>query len=66
MIQIIKKIICKIKHKKVCKLNGYYCPDCIYHDFIWENDIIFRGNRCKFPLYIYELEGENDADNKTD
>lgn len=46
---IIKKIILKIRHKRVCKLNGYYCPDCIYNDFVWENDI-FRGIRCRFPL----------------
>lgn len=38
----------KRKHeiKCVCKLNNYYCPDCIYHDFKWDG-AIFRGNVCR-------------------
>ncbi len=45
---LIKRIIHKIKHRRICKLNNYFCPDCIYHDFVWEG-IIFRGNRCRYP-----------------
>ena len=45
---VIKKLIAKIKYRKFCKLNGYFCPDCIYHDFLWEGSI-FRGNRCRHP-----------------
>lgn len=48
MIKLIKRIIFKIRHKRFCKLNNYFCPDCIYHDFIFEGSE-FRGNRCRFP-----------------
>lgn len=48
MIKLIKKIILKIRHKRFCELNNYFCPDCIYHDFIFEGSE-FRGNRCRFP-----------------
>ena len=45
-----KWLLDKIKHRKhrrFCKLNNYYCPDCIYHDFVFEG-AIFRGNRCRW------------------
>lgn len=45
---MIRRLIQKIKKRRFCKLNGYFCPDCIYHDFIWEG-AIFRGNRCRYP-----------------
>lgn len=44
----IKKILWKWKKRRFCKLNGYFCPECIYRDFIFEGGI-FRGNRCRFP-----------------
>ena len=47
----IKRILSRIKINRICKLNGYYCPDCIYHDWDFEG-VIFRGNRCR-------LEEEN-------
>lgn len=50
MKQFIKRLIARYKHKKFCKLNNYFCPDCIYHDFIFEG-AIFRGNKCREPNY---------------
>ena len=45
---LIKHIIHKLKHRHFCKLNNYFCPDCICHDFVWDG-ITFRGNRCRYP-----------------
>lgn len=45
---MLKKLISKWKYRRFCKLNGYYCPDCIYHDFVWDGSV-FRGNRCRHP-----------------
>lgn len=28
-------------------MNGYNCPECIYHDFVFEGSI-FRENRCRY------------------
>lgn len=44
--RVIKKIIRRLKIKRICKLNGYNCPECIYHDFVFEG-VTFRGNRCR-------------------
>lgn len=45
----LKRMIFKIKKRKFCKLNHYYCPECIYHNFIWDKDgITFRGNDCLY------------------
>lgn len=43
----IKSVIKRIKRKRICKLNGYFCPDCIYREDIWEG-ITYRGNRCRY------------------
>ena len=45
---MIKRIIHKLKHRRFCKANNYFCPDCIYHGFV-RDDITFRGNRCRYP-----------------
>ena len=44
---MLNKIIKAIKKRRMCKLHGYNCPECIYHDFIFEG-CIFRGNRCRY------------------
>lgn len=44
----IKNLLYKIRKRRFCKLNGWFCPDCIYHDFMFEG-AIFRGNNCRFP-----------------
>ena len=43
---VIKQIIRRIKINRICKLNRYYCPDCIYHEWDFEG-VIFRGNKCR-------------------
>ena len=50
----IKRLFLWHKHRKFCKLNRFFCPDCIYHNFVWEDGIIFRGNKCMHPLSKYE------------
>ena len=44
---MIKRLIRRMKHRRFCRLNGFFCPDCIYHDFVFEGSI-FRGNRCRW------------------
>lgn len=44
----IDNLLYKMRKRRFCKLNGWFCPDCIYHDFMWEG-AIFRGNRCRYP-----------------
>lgn len=47
----LKRMIFKIKKRRFCKLNHYYCPECIYHNFIWDKDgITFRGNNCLYGV----------------
>ena len=36
----------KWRIKKICKANRYFCPDCIYHEHIFEG-AVFRGTRCR-------------------
>lgn len=43
---MLKRLIDRIRHRRFCRLNRYYCPDCIYHDFVFEG-AVFRGNKCR-------------------
>ena len=43
---VIKQIIRRIKINRICQLNRYYCPDCIYHEWDYEG-AIFRGLKCR-------------------
>ena len=43
---VIHRIIRRIKIERICKLNGHNCPECIYHEWVWEG-MTFRGNRCR-------------------
>ena len=45
--KMLKRLIDRIRHRRFCRLNGYYCPDCIYHDFVFEGSV-FRGNKCRW------------------
>ena len=45
--KMMRQLIQKIKHQRFCKLNNYYCPDCIYHHFVWDG-VVFRGNACLY------------------
>lgn len=42
----MKKWLRKRRIKKICKANRYFCPDCIYHEHIFEG-AVFRGTRCR-------------------
>lgn len=42
-----KRLIDRIRQRRFCRLNRYYCPDCIYHDFVFEG-AVFRGNKCRW------------------
>lgn len=44
----LRRFLWKIRKKRFCKLNGYYCPECIFHNFVFEGST-FRGNRCRYP-----------------
>lgn len=44
----LKKLLWKIRKRRFCRLNCYNCPECIYHDFVFEGST-FRGNRCRYP-----------------
>ena len=46
--KLLKRLIAKIKHNRVCMANGYNCAECMYRDFIFEG-AIFRGNKCREP-----------------
>lgn len=47
MIKAIKKLIGKIQFYRECKRHGFFCPECINHDFIFEGGV-FLGNRCRY------------------
>ena len=53
----IKQLFLNMKrrriYRKFCRLNGHYCPDCIYHNYVWDG-MIFRGNRCGHPYSKYD------------
>lgn len=36
----------KWRINKICKANRHFCPDCIYHEHIFEGTV-FRGTRCR-------------------
>jgi hypothetical protein len=42
------KLIWKLRKRRFCRNVGYRCPDCIFHDFVFDGSI-FRGNRCRYP-----------------
>lgn len=46
----IDNLLYKMRKRRFCKLNRFFCPDCIYHDFIFEG-AIFRGNKCRYPRH---------------
>lgn len=49
---MLKKWLWQRKKKKVCKINNYNCPECIYHDFLYSG-ISFKGVVCNFYQNLY-------------
>ena len=45
---ILRSLWSRYKQKRFCKLNGYNCPECICHPWIFDDGAVFRGNRCKY------------------
>jgi len=43
-----RKMMWEMRRRKFCKLNGYNCPECIYHNWVFDG-CIFRGNDCLYP-----------------
>ena len=54
ILTMLRAYLKKKRHHKYCKRVKFNCPDCIYHDFIFEGTI-FRGNRCRWGK---EVENE--------
>lgn len=44
---IFVKLKKRWKKRKFCKANRYYCPDCIYHEHVFQG-LIYRGIRCHY------------------
>ncbi len=45
----MRKLINRIKKRRFCKANRWFCPDCIYHEHLWDG-IVYRGVRCHYPM----------------
>lgn len=47
---MIRRLYWKLRRRRFCRANGYYCPDCIYHRNIWDKDgVTYRGVKCLYP-----------------
>lgn len=44
--RILRNIKRKREIKKICKANRYFCPDCIYHEHVWDG-LRFLGTKCR-------------------
>ena len=51
---MFKRLIKIMRIRRVCRANGYNCPECIYHEFLFDG-AVFRGVRCRL-----EQEGKNE------
>lgn len=48
--------------KRQCKAVGYNCAECVYHEFLLDNEYAFKGVNCLyFKMAVKEkLGGGND------
>lgn len=46
---VLHRIIRRIKARRICKANRYNCPECIYHEWVFEG-VTFRGNKCRLEV----------------
>lgn len=44
--RILRNIKRKREIKKICKANRYFCPDCLYHEHVWDG-LRFLGTKCR-------------------
>ena len=56
---MFSKFIKHIKLRRMCRMHGYNCPECIFRDFIFEGSI-FRGNRCRYARLLMDKEARDD------
>lgn len=46
--RMFRKLIHRIRKRRFCKANHWFCPDCIYHEHLFDG-IVYRGVRCHYP-----------------
>lgn len=46
---MLRKLIHRIRKRRFCKANRWYCPDCIYHEHLFDG-VVYRGVRCHYPM----------------
>lgn len=56
---MFRKLIHRIQKRRFCKANRWFCPDCIYHEHLFDG-VVYRGVRCHYPT-----EGGGESDKKT-
>ena len=45
---MFRKLIHRIRKRRFCKANRWFCPDCIYHEHLFDG-VVYRGVRCHYP-----------------
>lgn len=45
--RLIRSLRWWLKMRRQCKLVGYNCPECIYHNWTFDG-CVFRGNVCRY------------------
>ena len=49
---MLRKLIYAWRKRRFCKANRYNCPECIYREFLWNEDFpVFRGVFCLYPRF---------------
>ena len=46
--KMFRKLIHRIRKRRFCKANRWFCPDCIYHEHLFDG-VVYRGVRCHYP-----------------
>ena len=46
--KMLRKLINRIRKHRFCKANRWYCPECIYHEHLFDG-AVYRGVRCHYP-----------------
>ena len=46
---MFRKLINRIRKRRFCKANRWFCPDCIYHEHLFDG-IVCHGVRCHYPM----------------
>lgn len=46
--RMFRKLIHRLRKRRFCKANRWFCPDCIYHEHLFDG-VVYRGVRCHYP-----------------